>query len=120
MAVLVLPVPIGPDSKRNPVWKARSASSDAVFPTISDNPAIKVDVYPNPFHNQTNIMIHATQSLQGSTMLVFSIDGKKVDELPIGEGTMHSITVNSLAPGTYIWSLVQGEKILARGKWVIE
>jgi hypothetical protein len=53
-------------------------------------------------------------------MLVFSIDGKKVQELPIGEGTMHTINVNSLATGTYLWSLMQGEKVLAQGKWVIE
>jgi type IX secretion system substrate protein/BNR/Asp-box repeat protein len=88
--------------------------------SVSNNPAIKVDVFPNPFHNQTNIVIHSAQPLQNSTMLVFSIDGKKVQELPIGEGTMHTINVNSLATGTYLWSLMQGEKVLAQGKWVIE
>ncbi len=107
--------------KENTFFNATSISKLLTsVPVISDNPAIKVDVYPNPFHNQTNIMIHTAQSLQGSTMLVFSIDGKKVDELPIGEGTMHTIKVHSLATGTYVWSLVQGEKTLARGKWVIE
>ncbi len=88
--------------------------------SISDNPDIKVDIYPNPFHNETTIMIHTTQSLNNSTLLVFSVNGEKVKELPIGEGTMHTIRVNTLETGTYIWSLMQNNKILARGKWIIE
>ncbi|HWY98589.1 MAG TPA: T9SS type A sorting domain-containing protein, partial [Bacteroidia bacterium] len=75
--------------------------------SVSDNPAIKVDVYPNPFHNETTIMIHTVQSLNNSTLLVFSMNGEKVKELPIGEGTMHTIRVNMLTTGTYIWSLMQ-------------
>ncbi|HSY77294.1 MAG TPA: T9SS type A sorting domain-containing protein, partial [Bacteroidia bacterium] len=89
--------------------------------SVSDNPAIKVDVYPNPFHNQTNIIIHSIQPLAKSTLLlVFSMEGKKVAELPIGEGTMHTLNLSTLPSGTFSWSLVEGDKVLANGKWVIE
>ena len=107
--------------KENTFFNATSISKIiTAVPFVSDDETVKVNFYPNPFHYQTNVIIHTDLPMQNTTMQVYSIDGKKVDELPIGEGVMHTITINSLATGTYIWSLVQGEKTLARGKWVIE
>ena len=107
--------------KENTFFNATSISKIiTAVPMITNTPDVTVNFSPNPFHDQTNVVIHTTLPMQNTTIQVYSMDGKKVDEIPIGEGTLHTLRVNSLATGTYIWSLVQGEKTLARGKWVIE
>jgi hypothetical protein len=87
---------------------------------VSTNPDIKVEFFPNPFHDETTIEIHSLQPLDKTTLLVFDISGKKVAEFTISEGTTHTIKVNHLAAGTYVWSLLSGEKELTQGKWIIE
>lgn len=91
----------------------------ASLPPISDNSTIKVEAYPNPFHNETNIVVHSSTPLQDCKLEVFSIDGKQVEDLQIpGNGT-YSLHINFPA-GAYIWSLFQNNNAIAHGKWVIE
>ncbi len=44
--------------------------------SVSDNSNIKVDAYPNPFHNNINIVINSALPLQHCILQIFSIDGK--------------------------------------------
>lgn len=107
--------------KENTFFNATSTSKIITAVPYIDTPQdVSVEFHPNPFHDQTNLIINTALPMQNTTLQVFSIDGKKVDEQPIGEGALHTIRVSSLSTGTYIWSLVQGQKTLARGKWVIE
>jgi len=88
--------------------------------SVSDNSNIKIDAYPNPFHNQTNIVINSTVPLQNCKLEIFTVDGKKEGELQIpGNGT-YKLNFNSLSAGTYIWSLIENDAAIAHGKWVIE
>ncbi|MGP8214706.1 MAG: T9SS type A sorting domain-containing protein [Bacteroidia bacterium] len=88
--------------------------------SVSDNSNIKVDAYPNPFHNQTNIMISSAIPLQQCKLEIYSIDGKKEGELQIpGNGT-YKLSFSYLSAGTYLWSLVEKDGAIAHGKWVIE
>ena len=88
--------------------------------SVSDNSNIKVDAYPNPFRNQTNIVISSTVSLQNCNLEVFTIDGKKEGEVQIpGNGT-YRLNFNYLSPGTYIWLLVEKNSAIAHGKWVVQ
>ncbi len=45
--------------------------------SVSDNSSVKIDVYPNPFHNETNIAINSSEPLNDCKLLIFDIDGKK-------------------------------------------
>jgi len=48
--------------------------------------------------------------------------GKQVGDLPVSDNNP-STTIkfnNPLAPGTYIWSLVQDGNKLAEGKWEVQ
>ncbi len=88
--------------------------------SVSDNSNIKIDAYPNPFHNKTNIIISSATPLQPCKLEIFTIEGKKEGELQIpGNGT-YKVSFNYLSSGTYIWSLVENGNAIAHGKWVIE
>ncbi len=88
--------------------------------SISDNTNIKVEAYPNPFHNETNIVINSAIPLQHCKLQIFSIDGRKQSELPIAGNGTYKLSLKSLAAGTYIWSLVENDAAIAHGKWVIQ
>jgi len=87
--------------------------------SVSDNSNIKVDAYPNPFHNETNIVVSSTVPLQNCKLEIFTIDGKKEGELQIPANGKYTFNFNYPA-GTYIWSLTQASGAVAHGKWVIE
>jgi hypothetical protein len=88
--------------------------------SVSDNSNIQVEAYPNPFHDETNIVINSKVSLPECRLEVFSIDGKKEGEILIPENGTYKLYFNSLAPGTYIWSLEEKDMAIAHGKWVVE
>jgi len=104
----------------NTFFNSTSLSKALSVTSISNNSAIKVDAYPNPFHNETTVVIHSAQPLQHCKLQVFSIDGKQVADLNVLSNTANNIKFNNpLAPGTYIWSLVQDGNKLADGKWEV-
>ncbi|HTB30447.1 MAG TPA: T9SS type A sorting domain-containing protein, partial [Bacteroidia bacterium] len=88
--------------------------------SVSDNSNIKVEAYPNPFHNETNIVINSKTRLQPCKLEIFSIEGKKTGEMQIpGNGT-YQLNFNFPASGTYIWSLEENGVAIAHGKWVVQ
>ena len=105
-----------------------NATSFSKIPTgivsVSNNPAVTVEAYPNPFHNETNIVIHSAVQMNQCVLTVYSIDGKKISEIPVkGDGT-YKLNLSFLTPGTYIWSLTEylsrDATIIAKGKWVVQ
>lgn len=88
--------------------------------SVSDNVNVSVKAYPNPFHNQTNVVVNSTVPLQNCKLEVFSIDGKKEGEMPIPRNGTYTFDFNYLSAGTYIWSLIENDHAIANGKWVIE
>lgn len=88
--------------------------------SVSDNPSVKVEAYPNPFHNETNIVIYSAIPLNQCLLKISTIDGKNVGEIRIPGSGNYKLNFTSLNSGTYIWSLIAGDKRLARGKWVIQ
>jgi BNR/Asp-box repeat len=106
----------------NTFFNSTSFSKALSVTSISNNSAIKVDAYPNPFHDETTVVIHSAQLLQHCRLLVFSIDGKQVGDLPISDNNPATTIKfnNPLEPGTYIWSLVQDGNKLAEGKWEVQ
>ncbi len=88
--------------------------------SISDNSKIKVEAYPNPFHNETNILINSSEPLQHCTLQIFTIDGRKQSELPIAGNGTYKLDLKALSAGTYIWSLIENDAAIAHGKWVIQ
>ncbi|HTA27230.1 MAG TPA: T9SS type A sorting domain-containing protein [Bacteroidia bacterium] len=107
--------------KENTFFNATPVSKipNAIF-SVSDNSNIKVEAYPNPFHNETNIVIDSKIQLQNCILQIFSIEGNKVDELNIpGNGT-YKLNLSQLSRGTYIWSLEEKGAAVAHGKWVIQ
>ncbi len=87
---------------------------------VSDNAGIKIDAYPNPFHNETNIIINSSLPLQDCKLLVFDMQGKKQGELLIPHNGTYKLSFNYLSAGTYIWCLEAKNGAIAHGKWVIE
>jgi len=106
--------------KENTFFNATPFSKiPAAVISVSDNSNIKVDAYPNPFHNQTNIVVNSIIPLQNCKLEIYSIDGKKEGELQIPANGNYKLNFN-YPSGTYIWSLTQGSNAVAHGKWVIE
>lgn len=87
--------------------------------SVSDNPDVTIKAYPNPFHNETNIVVNATTPLQNCMLEIFDITGKKEEELQIPCNGSYKLNLNYPA-GTYIWSLIENTRPVANGKWVIE
>jgi hypothetical protein len=88
--------------------------------SISNNPGIRVDAYPNPFHDEVNVAINSAAPLQNCKLQVFDITGKKINEMEIPANGTYKLKFNSPAAGTYLWSLVEQGKAIAQGKWVIQ
>ena len=88
--------------------------------SVSDNSNINVEAYPNPFHDETNIVVNSKVPLQQGILEIFSIDGKKVDEVKIPANGTYKLNFNNLSSGTYIWSLEEKGVAIAHGKWVVE
>src|SRR6185312_11438060 len=84
-----------------------------------NNTTIKVDAYPNPFHNGTNIVVNASVPLQNCKLEIFDVNGKKEEEMPIPGNGSYKLNLNYPA-GIYIWSLIENNNAIANGKWVIE
>ncbi len=86
--------------------------------SVSDNSYVKVEVCPNPFHNETNVVITSSLPLKQCLLSAFTADGKKVLEMPIAGVGTYKVNFSSFLPGTYIWSLTEDGRKVANGKWV--
>jgi len=108
-------------TKENTFFNATSLNkvTTAVL-SVSNNPDVKVEAYPNPFHNETNIVIHATNPLKEGMLSVYTIEGKKVSELPVSGNGTYKLNFNSILSGTYIWSLTDEGRPVANGKWIVQ
>jgi len=70
-----------------------------------------IEFYPTLVHDQAKI--HFAQSLQhNSTLMIFSIKGEKVHEIPLGTGTTDfTFNRNELASGVYLIQLRNSSEI---------
>jgi hypothetical protein len=120
------------DSAINVSWCDKRTDTNEIFfnstsfnlllsvSNTSNNAAIKVQAYPNPFHDETNIVIHSAQSLKHCRLVIFSMDGKQSGTIEV-PGNSNIIKYNSsLVPGTYVWTFMQGDAKLAEGKWIVQ
>lgn len=106
--------------KENTFFNADSFSKILSVASISDNSEVKVDAYPNPFHNSVNIAIHTPKSITNGKLFIYSIDGRQVAELPVTSNSVQTLNLSALTSGTYIWSLTQNGNKLAQGKWLVQ
>ncbi|HTA82109.1 MAG TPA: T9SS type A sorting domain-containing protein [Bacteroidia bacterium] len=107
--------------KENTFFNSTSiGKSPSAVVTIGDNSRFSAELFPNPSHNKTNIVINAQPTLKEGILTIYSIDGRKEAEIKIPGSGMYILDLPSLSAGTYIWSLTEDAETIAHGKWVVQ
>lgn len=77
--------------------------------------------HPNPFHENTVIRYFLPEGTEHARLEVYSVDGKLLTTLPLtqsGEGQMQ-LKAGSFPAGTYLYSLVVGNEVLATKRMIL-
>jgi Secretion system C-terminal sorting domain len=83
-------------------------------------PAVNMSIAPNPVQAGENLLIRLNQSVSILNTEVFDFTGRKVATAVTQNADQTlSINTNSLAPGTYTLLLWEGNKQLARTKFIV-
>jgi len=82
-------------------------------PQIVPDGEIKVSVYPNPFHENLNVVLNENKTAE---IIIYDITGRKI----FTSGFTKSIIINtsSIATGVYVYKIIFKKKILKKGKLI--
>lgn len=80
---------------------------------VNGIPVHSAIVYPNPGVNDLSLRT----ALKNTTFVLFDAQGKVVMTKEINDITT-TFDLSALEPGTYIWNLHDGNRILESGKWI--
>jgi hypothetical protein len=94
----------------------RDICSPASINSLETN-AIGWNIYPNPF--STTMTIEAETIIEGATFQLFDVVGKQVKQVQITDSKTE-ITRDDLASGVYIYQIVSENKIIDRGKIIVQ
>ena len=85
------------------------------LPAPSENAVI----YPNPFTNQATLILPEGKIFQNGMLKMFSLTGQCVRVISGINSGMVSISRDGLPPGIYIYSVEDQNKVLYRGKMIV-
>lgn len=79
----------------------------------------ELSVYPNPADQ--SLIVTLPQEINANTILISSIDGKRIKDFPVNNQTSFSISTASFSPGEYVmFARDQQEKVIATGKFTVK
>jgi hypothetical protein len=76
---------------------------------------------PNPFNSQTEIKMNLPERTTGALIMVYSLEGKQVKNIPVmdrGEVSVR-VSANELAAGMYIYALIVDGKIVDSKRMIL-
>jgi hypothetical protein len=105
---------------RNPTGNhgPHCVTTTGISPKYTNQVAVKV--YPNPFISQTTIEILQQKDQESNVLKVYDIAGQQVLESTFGNTNKIILDRALLRSGIYFYEVIQQEKLISRGKLVIE
>ena len=86
-------------------------------PTVAE---ASVTVYPNPFSSQTTIGISNAEKIGNAHLKIFDVLGQEVLNMTFGNEQVISIDRGNLKSGIYFYEVSDGNKMIGKGKMVVE
>jgi hypothetical protein len=84
----------------------------------STNSVLESSVYPNPFSDNSTLLIKGDiTSLTNPVINIFDSAGKKVMSQKL---TQNNVSISGLSQGSYIYAISSSEKILSKGKIIVQ
>lgn len=77
-------------------------------------------VYPNPFHSTAVFMLETSEHIAGASLIITDVEGRTASVMTGINSNRIGLDRNELAAGTYFYTCTMGNKILAKGKLVIQ
>ncbi len=75
-------------------------------------------IYPNPGRDFINI--ESPSSIVNGRILVYTADGKEMDQIRLANSGTSRLDLSSYSPGIYIIRLLDGEQVIAEERLVVE
>jgi hypothetical protein len=93
----------------------------AINDILSTPSAILYQNVPNPFNQQTSIQYFIPENVQNASIMVFDLNGKLMNTVPVTSFGKGAITINgsALSPGMFVYSLVVDEKIIDTKRMIL-
>ena len=99
------------------IWLAASNTMTTGVTNIEDNASIRF--YPNPFNTSATLEFETNQKNYNTTLSIFDIVGKEIKRIDnIGNNSV-TVEKGELNQGVYFYNLYNAEKIIGRGKFII-
>jgi len=115
-------MPTAPEVRNNNQFGDNAMENgQSLFGAINqENPAMSIDIFPNPFSNSADIRYSIPPGFGSASMMIIDGIGKQVEILQLSNG-QHDLVLNNygLRPGIYYYNVTaQNEKTL-NGKFVV-
>lgn len=94
--------------------------SVSVEPIEGANKYVDVKVIPNPFRNQATLQLEGLENTDNLELEIFNLSGQRVQYLNNSQNAQFQISRGEMSQGIYFFSVKQGNKVVARGKMVVE
>ena len=82
------------------------------------DPALDLEVYPNPFRAETNVMLENIK-LDNAKFEIYNILGNAVTSIPL-ENQHTSVNLEQLPLGTYFFKIFNSNELIATGKLIAQ
>jgi hypothetical protein len=75
---------------------------------------------PNPFRNQATLQLEGLKNSDNLELEIFNLSGQRIQYLNNSQNAQFQISRGEMSQGIYLFSVKQGNKVVARGKMVVE
>ena len=88
---------------------------------LTNSTANNLTIYPNPFTDEALLTINPSITNSNLTLIIYSITGQTIKEIPLGNKTEQVLKKDGLPAGMYFYKLLQNtHETIAAGKLIIE
>jgi uncharacterized repeat protein (TIGR01451 family) len=87
---------------------------------INNFETASVKVIPNPFSNNALLQVEGLDNNENLELEIFSLNGQRIQQLSNSQNGQFNLSKGEMTQGIYIFTVKQGDKIVARGKMVVE
>jgi uncharacterized repeat protein (TIGR01451 family) len=92
----------------------------SVEPIEGADKYVNVKVIPNPFRNQATLQLEGLENTDNLELEIFNLSGQLIQYLNNSQNGQFQLSRGEMGQGIYLFSVRQGNKVVARGKMVVE
>jgi uncharacterized repeat protein (TIGR01451 family) len=81
---------------------------------------VDVKVIPNPFQNHAFLQLEGLENNSDLELEIFNISGQRIQYLNNSQNAQFYIDRGDMSQGIYLFSVKQGNKVVARGKMIVD